>query len=99
VLRFNAAGASARHLMTRAAVGLIISGGRITCWAGSGRASREADMSLEFSIINAGNYVLSLLFTLRTHSDLSRAARYRRGPHAGARRGRFDASGKRGASR
>ncbi len=76
VLRFNPLQARSRAtMMALAAIGLIfpaayhfLGGGRVR--------SREADLSLEFSIILLTTYVLSLLFTMRTHRDLLSA------PHA-----------------
>jgi Ca2+:H+ antiporter len=70
VLRFNPLQARSRAtMMALAAIGLIfpaayhfLGGGRVP--------SREADLSLEFSIILLTTYVLSLFFTLRTHRDL-----------------------------
>ena len=70
VLRFNPLQARSRAtMMTLAAIGLIFPAA-YHMLGGSGARSREGDLSLEFSIILLVTYVLSLLFTLRTHRDL-----------------------------
>jgi len=69
-LRFNPLQARSRAtMMTLAAIGLIFPAA-YHLLGGSGARSHEADLSLEFSIILLVTYVLSLLFTLRTHRDL-----------------------------
>jgi Ca2+:H+ antiporter len=70
VLRFNPLQARTRAtMMTLAAIGLIFPAA-YHMLGGSGARSREADLSLEFSIILLATYVLSLVFTLGTHRDL-----------------------------
>ena len=70
VLRFNPLQARSRAtMMTLAAIGLIFPAA-YHMLGGSSARSREADLSLEFSIILLVTYVLGLLFTLRTHRDL-----------------------------
>jgi Ca2+:H+ antiporter len=70
VLRFNPLQARSRAtMMTLAAIGLIFPAA-YHMLGGSGARSREADLSLEFSVILLVTYVLGLLFTLRTHRDL-----------------------------
>jgi Ca2+:H+ antiporter len=70
VLRFNPLQARSRAtMMALAAIGLIFPAAYHFLGGRSVR-SREADLSLEFSIILLTTYVLSLFFSLRTHRDL-----------------------------
>jgi Ca2+:H+ antiporter len=85
VLHFNPLQARSRAtMMALAAIGLIFPAAYH--WLGGSRAQgREADLSLEFSIILLVTYLFSLLFTLRTHRDLLAApAEEGETPHWGA---------------
>src|SRR6185369_10022064 len=67
--QFNrtAAGMSAT-LMSLSAVGLLIPA--VFHWVTSGRSQKESGLSVEICVILFVTYVLSLLFSLRTHKDL-----------------------------
>lgn len=69
-LSFNPLQARTRATMlTLAAIGLIFPAAFVFL-GGSTAASREGDLSLEFSVILLITYACGLFFTLRTHHDL-----------------------------
>ncbi len=69
-LRFSAAAARTQATMlTLAAIALIVPAA-YHYLGGPGVETREADLSLEISIVLLATYALSLLFSLRTHKEL-----------------------------
>ncbi|MBP6672731.1 MAG: calcium/proton exchanger [Bacteroidetes bacterium] len=85
-LSFNASGArSLSTMLTLASIGLIAPA-VFHYFGGSNIASREADLSVEISIVLVVTYGLSLLFSLRTHKQLftgeaAEASKVERGDH------------------
>jgi Ca2+:H+ antiporter len=67
--KFNrtAAGMSGT-LMTLSAIGLLIPA--VFHWVTGGRSSKESGLSLEICVVLFATYILSLIFSLRTHKDL-----------------------------
>jgi Ca2+:H+ antiporter len=67
--KFNrtAAGMSGT-LMSLSAIGLLIPA--VFHWVTNGRSSKESGLSLEICVVLFATYVLSLIFSLRTHKDL-----------------------------
>ncbi|MBI3652962.1 MAG: calcium/proton exchanger [Acidobacteria bacterium] len=67
--KFNptAAGMSGT-LMTLSAIGLLIPA--VFHWVTGGRSAKESGLSLEICIVLFATYILSLIFSLRTHKDL-----------------------------
>jgi Ca2+:H+ antiporter len=80
-LSFNPLQARTRATMlTLAAIGLIFPAAFVFL-GGSAAATREADLSLEFSIILLITYGCGLFFTLRTHRELLTAGKLQEGDH------------------
>ncbi len=70
ILKFSAAGASTLSTMlTLASIGLIAPA-IFHYFGGANVAAREADLSVEISIVLVITYALSLLFSLKTHRQL-----------------------------